>query len=60
MGSKQKKCRKRIYSSFEAATRAVLQANAQRTEEQKLPLRMYYCHRCGGYHLTSKEYGYPG
>jgi hypothetical protein len=57
---KQNKCGKRTFHSLEAATRPVLQANAQGTEEQKRPLRTYYCHRCGGYHLTSKEYGYPG
>jgi hypothetical protein len=58
---KKKKCTKRVYS-LEEATRLVLRANANggRYEGGKRPLRSYFCYRCSGYHLTSKEYGYPG
>jgi hypothetical protein len=53
---KKSRCGKRVYYSLDEATKVVLRA----WREQKLPLRTYFCHRCGGYHLTSKEYGYPG
>jgi hypothetical protein len=62
---KKKKCSKRVYT-LDEATRVVLRANANRRpalgsgqEGKKQPLRTYFCHRCCGYHLTSREYGYP-
>ena len=55
---KQKnKCGKRTFHSLEAANRALLALQAK-PAEGKVPLRTYHCHRCGGFHLTSKEYGY--
>jgi hypothetical protein len=61
---KKRNCGKRLYT-LDETTRVVLRANANRPlavgsgeeEGAKRPLRTYFCQRCGGYHLTSKEYG---
>jgi len=57
---KKKKCTKRVYT-LDEATRLVLRANTEGgwNEGERRPLRSYFCYRCGGYHLTRKEYGYP-
>jgi hypothetical protein len=62
---KQAKKTKRLYKTAEAADMAlrairehvkVLIDNAQQDPARKIPKRVYFCARCNGHHLSSRDF----
>jgi len=49
-------CAKYLYLTQSEARKELARIQATKTSEgQKKPVRYYYCEKCGGWHLTSKE-----
>ena len=51
---KRKPCVKVRYRDREAANDA-LRSIREHSERETIPCRAYFCSRCNGYHLTSRE-----
>lgn len=46
------------YPSIELAERSMYYIRSRAKKNQVVPERAFYCHKCGGYHLTSEEKDY--
>lgn len=53
------RCKKRRYIYWAQAQKALLKVQKRFVgPPNKKPRRAYYCSKCAGFHLTSKEFGY--